>query len=45
MKTTLVADPPAWPDWSVTAGIASVAGTLGCGNARRRTATGRPTAA
>ena len=28
MKTTLVADPPAWPDWSVTAGIASVAGTL-----------------
>ena len=28
MKTTLVADPPVWPDWSVTAGIASVAGTL-----------------
>lgn len=28
MKTTLVADPPVWPDWSVTAGIASVASTL-----------------
>ena len=28
MRTTLVADPPIWPDWSVTAAIASVASTL-----------------